>query len=168
MSTGREAAGGAAAGCAVCLVICWATTNLAAGPALAAGSSQRSVRFLEISPPGSVQLLDHNRNRRPDPGESLAIRSDLYRWAGSSRGTHLGRLQMICILAAARNGNCSGTVFLPGGTVQIKGFVDLDRNVDELAVVGGTGTYSSARGTFVSERLGGRGSPRASDTIRLL
>jgi hypothetical protein len=167
IGSGREAAGGAAAGCAVCLVLCWATTNLAAGPALAAGGSQRSVRFLEIARPGSVQLLDYNRNRRPDAGESLTIRSDLYRWSGSSRGTRLGRLQMTCILAAARTGNCSGTVFLPGGTVQIQGFVDLDRDVDELAVVGGTGTYSSARGTFVSDRVGGPGSPRSSDTIRL-
>jgi dirigent-like protein len=141
---------------------------VASGIALATGGGQRSIRFLEIARPSTDGLIDHNGNRRPDPGDSLVTTSHLYRWAGSRRGSRLGRLQSICILATRSTGNCSATMFLPGGTLQIQGYVDFDDGVDELAVVGGTGVFVGNRGTFISQKLGGRDSARSSDTIRLV
>jgi hypothetical protein len=94
--------------------------------------------------------------------------SDLYRWVGARRGGRLGRLQRVCIFATGSAGNCAGTLYLPAGTVRVQGYVDFDHGPDVVAVVGGTGAYLGARGTFTSQPLGRRDSTRSSGTIRIL
>jgi len=141
---------------------------LSAGVAVAVVDGQKSIRFLQVAQPAQDRLVDHNRNRRPDPGDSVLATSSLYRWAGSQRGPRLGRLQSVCVLATRRTANCTGTFFLPGGTVQAQGYTDFDHGVDELAVIGGTGTYSGVQGTFTSQALGGPDSGRSVGTIRLI
>jgi hypothetical protein len=137
------------------------------GQALPAPGAQRTIRFLEISRTPRAQLVDHNRNGRPDPGDSLAAISNLYRWDGARRGARAGMLLRVCILATSTTGNCTATVALPDGAIQIQGFVDFDHDPDELAVVGGTGAYAGMRGTFSARPMSGA-PPRWSDTIRLL
>jgi len=141
---------------------------LAAALARPASESQRTIRFLEIARSTQTQLIDHNGNRRPDMGDSIAAASNLFRWEGSRRGARLGHIWRLCIFATRTTGNCSATVFLPDGIVRIVGYVDFDRAPDELAVVGGTGAYLGMRGSFSSQPLGGGASARSSDLVHLL
>jgi hypothetical protein len=139
-----------------------------AGAALAhpGSESQRTIRFLEIART-APQLVDHNGNGQPDIGDALAGASDVFRWEGSRRGGRLGHIWRLCILATRTTGNCAATVFLSDGTVRIYGYVDFDRAPDELAVIGGTGAYLGMRGSFTVQPLGGQGSTRSSDFLRL-
>jgi hypothetical protein len=136
--------------------------------ALPASESQRTIRFLEIARTAHGRLIDHNGNGQPDIGDSLAAASDVYRWEGSRRGPRLGHIWRLCTLATKRTGNCAATVFLPEGTIRIYGYVNFDRAQDELAVLGGTGAYLGMRGSFTSQPLGGQGSTRSADLLRLL
>lgn len=145
-----------------------AAALLVAGLASPAPEAERTIRFLEIAQTARGRLVDHNGNGKADPGDSLAATADLFRWAGSRRGAKLGRLLRLCILSSTTGGICAATVFLPDGTVRIQGYVDFDRAPDQLAVVGGTGSYLGMRGSFSSQPLGGRTSTRASDQMRLL
>jgi hypothetical protein len=141
---------------------------VAAALARPASESQRTIRFLEIARTAQGSLIDHNGNGKAEMGDSLAAASDLFRWEGSRPGARLGRIWRLCILATRTTGNCAATVFLPDGTVRIYGYVDFDRAPDELAVLGGTGAYLGMRGSFTSRPLGGLGSTRSSDLVRLL
>jgi hypothetical protein len=139
-----------------------------ATPALPASEAQRTIRFLEVARTTHGRLIDHNGNGQPDIGDSLATASDVYRWEGSRRGPRLGHIWRLCTLATRTTGNCAATVFLPDGTVRIYGYVNFDRSQDELAVLGGTGAYLGMRGSFTSQPLGGQGSTRSADLLRLL
>jgi hypothetical protein len=190
-----EAAGGAAAGCALPerrdrgwreivasepparhpvtrlprAIVCVASVGLVgAGLALAAAGGQKTLRFLEVSRPADARLVDHNGNRRRDPGDVYMSSSDLFRWADSKRGASMGRLQTVCILASRTTGNCTGTFSLTGGTIRTLGYVDFDDVVREVAVVGGSGVYAGAQGTFIAEQQGRPSAGRAVGTIRLL
>jgi hypothetical protein len=153
---------------ALAVVSVAAAALVAAALALPAGESQRTIRFLEIARSTQTQLIDHNGNRQPDMGDSIAAASNLFRWEGSRRGAPLGHIWRLCILATRTSGNCYATVFLPDGTVRIVGYVDFDRSPDELAVIGGTGAYLGMRGSFTSQPLGGGSSTRSSDLVHLL
>jgi hypothetical protein len=151
------------------VVACLGSASLlAAGAALSAAGGQKAIRFLQVSRPNHDRLVDHNGNRRRDPGDSLMGTYDLYRWAGSKRGARIGQGQVICILATRTTGNCMGSLGLPGGTIRTLGYVDFDDRVDEVAVIGGTGAYVGAQGTFLLQHLGGQDSGRAVGTIRLV
>lgn len=153
------------ASCAVVAIV--AAALVTAALALPSGTSQRTIRFLEIARTAQGRLIDHNGNGQPDIGDSLAGESDVFRWDGSRRGSRLGHVWRLCVLATRTTGNCAATVFLPDGTVRVYGYVDFDRAPDELAVLGGTGAYLGMRGSFTSQPLGGRSSARSSDLLRL-
>jgi hypothetical protein len=140
---------------------------LTAGVAGGTTSAVRTIRFLEVPRSPHGQLIDHNRNRRPDTGDSRLAVSDLYRWAGTERGAHLGSVQRFCIFATRSTANCAGAIFLSDGTIQIQGYVDFDDAADQLAVVGGTGAYVAMRGTLTARPVGQR-PDRWADTLRLL
>jgi hypothetical protein len=133
---------------------------------LAAGGSGKTINFIEVGRPAEDRFIDHNGNQRPDPGDSFMATEDLYRWAGVKRGAHLGRSEVICTLATRSAGHCTGTFFLPGGTIQAAGYVQLESGpVDKVAIVGGTGIYAGARGTFTSRDIG---RDVSADSFRLL
>jgi hypothetical protein len=136
--------------------------------ALSAPGAQRTIRFLEVARSTQHRLIDHDGDHRPGIGDSIADASDVFRWKGSHRGARLGHIWRLCILATRTTGNCSATVFLPEGTVRIVGYVDFDREPDELAVIGGTGAYLGMHGEFTSQPLGGGAPTRASDLVHLL
>jgi hypothetical protein len=46
---------------------------------------------------------------------------------------------------------CRGTYFLPRGKIMVSGSIS-NREIYELAIVGGTGLYNNARGTFTATR----------------
>jgi hypothetical protein len=141
---------------------------LAAAAALSATGGPKTIRFLQVSKPAYVRLIDHNGNRQRDPGDTYVSFADLYHWEGSRRGGRLGRMLLICILATRTTGNCIGSFVLRGGTIRTQGYVDFDDRIDEVAVIGGTGAFVGAQGTLISQQLGGPTSGRAVGTIRLL
>jgi len=153
---------------ALALAAVGAAALVVSAMALPSSESQRTIRFLEIARSTQTRLIDHNGNRQPDMGDSIAGASNLFRWEGSRRGARLGHIWRLCVLATRTSGNCSATVFLPDGTVRIVGYVEFDRAPDELAIVGGTGAYLGMRGSFTSQPLGGSPSTRSSDLVHLL
>ena len=129
---------------ALALAAVGAAALVVSAMALPSSESQRTIRFLEIARSTQTRLIDHNGNRQPDMGDSIAGASNLFRWEGSRRGARLGHIWRLCVLATRTSGNCSATVFLPDGTVRIVGYVEFDRAPDELAIVGGTGAFAEA------------------------
>lgn len=148
---------------------CVSAVGLVTGIALGAGSVGRTIKFLEVDRVAQDRFLDRNGNQRPDAGDTFFATEDLYRWAGVKRGARIGRSELMCILATRGAGHCMGTFYLPGGTLQAEGYVQLSSGpVDTVAIIGGTGVYAGARGTFTSREIGGPESDASSDTIRLL
>ena len=140
---------------------------IAAALALPAEESQRTIRFLEIARSTHARLIDHNGNRQPDMGDSIAAASDLFRWHGSRRGARLGHLWRVCIFAttstgtaprpsSCRTGRCASwatwTSTAPGRARGRRR----------------TGAYLGIRGSFTSQPLGKRTSTRSSDLVHLL
>ena len=140
---------------------------IVAGSALSA-SGPKTLHFLEVSwPDNQGSFIDHNGNNRPDPGDAFLGGSDIYTWSGAKRGDHIGVIRVMCTIAAPNAAQCQGTFSLPGGTLEGVGYVRFAKTTT-VPIVGGTGIYAGARGTFTSVSIGGPDSPKSADTIRLL
>ena len=64
---------------------------------------------------------------------------------------------------------CTGTFFIPGGSVVGEGYIRFSNAPFTIPVVGGTGAYAGARGTFTSRSIRDNGEVSLSaDVIRLL
>ncbi len=95
-----------------------------------------------------------SENAPPKAGDGFALVGGLYKWAGRTRGQRVGRSEVFCTFttgqptASGAPAYCTASAFLPAGEVLLAGFVRLPEgpvNV-AVAVVGGTGGYSNARG----------------------
>lgn len=60
----------------------------------------------------------------------------------------LGHSELLCTFLTKRSRNCTGTYFLPKGKIVVEGVIG-SRLLFELPVVGGTGIYSSSRGSLL-------------------
>ena len=119
------------------------------------------------SPESKNSFVDQNHNSRPDVGDVVLTGSELYSWAGSKRGAHVGSLRVICTSQTTAAAHCQATLMLPAGTLQLAGYLDFAKSGPQtIAVVGGTGTYAGARGTLSAMGIGR--SSKSSDTIVLL
>jgi hypothetical protein len=136
--------------------------------ALGAAGGGVTIKFVEVDRTAQDRFVDVSGNRRPDPGDIFFSTSDLYRWAGVKRGARIGHDEVMCTLASRSAGHCMGTFYLPGGTLQAAGYVSFVSSASKVAILGGTGVYAGARGTFVSRSIGGPNSNVSSDTISLL
>jgi hypothetical protein len=65
----------------------------------------------------------------------------------------IGRSSLMCTFFDARERSCSGTYFLPKGTLVVSGVIQ-SRLLYAVAVVGGTGLYDNARGTLTVTSTG--------------
>ena len=144
--------------------------------ALAAnGSSQvagaRTIKLFE-SPKGSTFGFVDNapKTNRKDPhasiGDILAFSNTIF---DESRKHRLGVSSAQCITTrpgrvAAATYTCVGTLALDDGTIAIAALQRGEPIVQQLAVTGGTGAYSGARGTIVARML----KSGTEDTITLL
>ena len=150
------------------VIACTAAVSLLVIAIAQSALGPRTLRFLEVSWPDSKNtFLDNNQNGRPDLGDMYISGSDLYSWAGGRRGAHVGIRRVICTLVAPNAGQCQGTFSLPGGTLEAVGYVRFGATA-RVPVAGGTGIYAGAHGTFTSTPIRGPGSPKSTDTIRLL
>lgn len=65
----------------------------------------------------------------------------------------IGRSTMLCTYFDLRDRSCTGTYFLPKGSLVVAGTIET-RLLYEIAVVGGTGLFDNARGTLTVTSTG--------------
>jgi len=82
-------------------------------------------------------------------GDTQIIWYELYNRRVTSRP--IGHAQLVCTFTRGANRECQGTYILPKGKLAVSGPIRF-RELYELAVVGGTGTYDGARGTLTATR----------------
>ena len=116
-------------------------------------SRPRVISVLSVSGPILTDPPDvFSRNSPPPIGTRLFFHDSVYAWAGKKRGERIGHTVGLCTLTGftgnAFTSLCAETVFLPAGQILIAGsplITDGPMNF-VVAVVGGTGRYSDARG----------------------
>jgi len=140
-----------------------AAMALAAGAATAAGSPARTIRLVERG--GGVRFVDlPPRASHPfdfSPGDLAIVTRNL----DDRHGAVVGRLRIACVTITPTAQQCTGTVTLRGGTMEVAGLSG-PMPTTTIAVVGGTGAYDGARGTSVARDRAGGGDV-ADMTIRL-
>jgi len=141
-------------------------------------TSGRVIRFIEVEKASSDVFLDVDQNDQPSVGDSIMTNPTLYAWAkGGGRGAHIGHARVQCTFEGRSPNNpegvrgafCQGTFFFHGGTVGAEGYVNFSDEKVTVPVVGGTGAYEGARGTFSSRTTHDTSAGSVSaDIIRLL
>ena len=123
-----------------------ATAVAAAATSLVAGSGGASTG------PAQVRITDLQVSRhmiRPATGGITGtvevVRQRLYKPGVTSRP--IGRSDLVCTYLDNRERSCTGTYFLPTGSLVVAGALET-RLLYEIAIVGGTGLFDNARGTL--------------------
>lgn len=130
-----------------------AVAALLVSSAAPAAGGGRVIRFLEVDNEGDDVFIDADHNSRPSPGDSFIASPVLYAWAkGGGRGARIGHAKIMCAFEHENGAFCQATFFLPGGTIQAQSYVRLASHI-KVPVVGGTGTYAGARGTFTTRNI---------------
>jgi hypothetical protein len=136
-----------------------AVTCTGAGVAFAADSpaERHSGTRASTPPTGALQIVlrpqafhvvdpppKRQGDRPPSPGDDTITVYRVFDAAGANR---LGRAQFVCVTTDRRGEHeqCTGTIALPGGQIATQG------DVDNVAVVGGSGSYAGARGTATGQ-----------------
>jgi hypothetical protein len=87
------------------------------------------------------------------PGSDEIIRQKLFNKKITK--TPIGRAEMVCTFTFAKARTCRGTYFLSKGKLVVGGSIS-NRDIYELAILGGTGLYNNARGTLTAIRTAKR------------
>lgn len=121
--------------------------------------------------PGQIRITDVQTSYtkvKPRSGTAAGsvelVKQRLYNPSLSQRP--IGRATMSCTFFDRRERNCSGTYFLPRGSVVVTGTIQ-SRLLYEIAVVGGTGLYDNARGSLTVTSTGLRPQRRELLVFRL-
>jgi hypothetical protein len=123
------------------------------GFALLTGSVTRSSQAL--SGPGTIRItsrdiqisLANQGAASRGAGDTLLIRQLLFN--KGIRKKSIGHADMVCTYTGYRSRQCSGTYFLPKGSIVVSGSLRF-REFYELAVVGGTSLYDNVRGSLTA------------------
>lgn len=113
----------------------------------AAASGVSSLRFYER--PGKTSIVD-NAPKGPKAG-----RGDLVLYANpvfDRHGTQIGTDHGVCTMLSATQSMCEATIVLPRGQIVTHGLQTARTNY-EVAVIGGTDSYSGARGTMTARPI---------------
>jgi hypothetical protein len=78
-------------------------------------------------------------------GSVEVVRQRLYNPSVTAKP--IGRSDLVCTYLDERERSCTGTYFLPKGSLVVAGALET-RLLYEIAIVGGTGLYDNARGTL--------------------
>jgi hypothetical protein len=107
-------------------------------------------------------------NSPPKVGKQFVIESDFYKWNGSKRGAHVGTVQTVCTFTKITGNGywqvCTGAALLPGGQITVAGSI-LQGAVFDIPVVGGTGTYTGARGYVRIKSIGNGNTGKSAATF---
>ena len=82
-------------------------------------------------------------------GDMELIRQQLYNKKITKKP--IGRAELLCTFTFGTQRACRATYFLPEGKLVVGGSIT-NREIYELAILGGTGLYNNARGTFTAIR----------------
>ena len=108
------------------------------GPALIrVTGSQTKYKRMDLGPSGTSS------------GDAEFIRQALFNRRITPKP--IGRSELVCTFTFGNQRACRGTYFLPRGKLMVAGSIG-NREIYELAIVGGTGLYNDARGTFTATR----------------
>ena len=83
------------------------------------------------------------------PGSDEIIRAKLYNKKITKNP--IGRAEMVCTFTFGRARTCTATYVLAQGKITVGGSIS-NRDIYELAIMGGTGLYNNARGSFTAIR----------------
>jgi hypothetical protein len=123
---------------------------------------------LKLTEPGgntsSFGVIGKASEKGISPGNGLAFSSPLQ----NSEKKTVGEINAFCIATQPSgenlNGTCSATATVPGGTFALNlGGKSIGNGTHNGAIVGGTGKYNGALGTFSSAKNGGGEHP--SETV---
>jgi allene oxide cyclase len=129
---------------AVTAVAASAMTAVAAAVGAGSGGLTAPARVHVVERPLTDEVIDIGA-KGDSPGDQLPFNNPIYNWNNTRK---VGVDQGNCIRASAVTGRweCMWTTFLPRGQVTVEGpFLDA-RATTQLAITGGTGEYSNARG----------------------
>jgi len=116
------------------------TASLVAGSGSATtGPAQIRITDLQISR-RMVRPASHSVS-----GSVEIVRQRLYNPSVTAKP--IGRSDVVCTYLDERERSCTGTYFLPKGSLVVAGALET-RLLYEIAIVGGTGLYDNARGTL--------------------
>jgi hypothetical protein len=143
--------------------VVWALSALVAMLALAGCSDKThgSQQTLNLTEPGgnagTFSPIGHVTRNSAPPGSGFAFSTPLQ---DSSKKT-VGELNAVCIgtqpsKPQALKGTCTGTATVPGGQLALNVGGTIGNGVSG-SIVGGTGSYAGATGTFDSKSTGGGG-----------
>jgi hypothetical protein len=122
------------------------------GEAQQAGPPTGTLEFVQRNADLAFRLVDEaprqTRRRAFSLGDTLISRGPLR----STEGRTVGRAQTVFVVTAARGQGAdtqvSATLILDDGHIVVEGADTAKADVDTLAIVGGTGRYTGARGTL--------------------
>jgi hypothetical protein len=125
---------------ATAAVAALAATGLAVG---AGNATPSSFTLIGVDLPKSEVYLDNGR-KGESAGDMVLFTQRIHR--GSRSGPVVGRMEVICTAFSVRGSHCSGTIFLPNGTLTAAGALTFSTPVSRIPILGGTKGYAGARG----------------------
>ena len=141
---------------AVMLALCVAAAVVLRSAGAASAIDAPSTISLRAMPGGRTTTVDAGRRDRGHGVGDYTVTTGAPLRAATS-GALAGHLDIIEMIMTARASEFRGTVQLHSGSIQVDGLINPRRPTGVLAVTGGTGDYSNARGTAgfkINERSG--------------
>jgi len=126
---------------------------LGGGAALGSSSSSSSptIHVIEHAITDTEFVRGGKTTKDANPANLLVFHNPLFDATNSQQvGRDQGDCIRIVVTAAERTWECRWTNFLQGGEIMVEGpFSELPNQQTVLAVTGGTGTFSNARGQMI-------------------
>jgi hypothetical protein len=136
-----------------------AAAMVLAGCEDATTGSEETLTFSELdSESRFAQIGKYSRSRNAPPGSGFSLSIPLEESSGTET---VGEINAVCIATRPGaqepnlQGTCSGMADVPNGQLALSVGGEIAQDVTG-AIVGGTGKYEGATGTFTSESLGGK------------
>ena|SRR5689334_16426891 len=140
------------------------TLTVLAAPA--AAHADTTLTFKEVDKGASFHIVDNppkgTKTHHLSPGDQFAIQNPL----ASNAGKHIGTLRATCTMTNSKDSICYGVFSFANGTLDaLVALPNTEKSTTTTGgILGGTGVYAGARGSFVSKSTKSGGN----DTITLL
>jgi hypothetical protein len=135
------------------VVIAAACGAVAAASGAASGTAGETIKLVERA--GAVKFIDLPPRARHQfdfsPGDLAIITR---RIDNPSSGARVGSLELACMTVTSSKQQCTGTIELQSGTLAVSG-LSQPSPTTVIAVVGGTGIYTGARGSGLARDRAG-------------
>ena len=132
----------------------------------AAAHADTTLTFKELDKGASFHVVDNppkgTKTHHLSPGDAFAIQNPL----ASDAGKRIGTLRASCVMTNSRDSVCYGVFSFQNGTLDALVALPNTEASKTTAggIIGGTGAYAGARGSFVSKST----KTGANDTVTLL